>query len=53
MAAATTLTDIGYISVSMVGYDVIDERDVESDEVAGDSSLTTLREEDTNLKQEL
>jgi uncharacterized protein YhfF len=53
MAAATTLTDIGYISVSVVGYDVIDERDVESDEVAGDSSLTTWREEDTNLKQEL
>ena len=28
MAAATTLTDIGYISVSVVGYDVIDERGI-------------------------
>ena len=38
MAAATTLTDIRYISVSVMGYDVIDKRDVESDEIAGDSS---------------
>jgi len=50
MAAATTLTDIRYISVSVVGYDVIDERDVKSDEIAGDSSLTRWREDDTNLK---
>ena len=28
MAAPTTLTDIRYISASVVGYDVIDERDV-------------------------
>ena len=52
-AAATTLTDIGYISVSVVRYDVIDERDVESDEIAGDSRLSTWREDDTNLKQEM
>ena len=53
MAAATTLTDIGYISVSVVGYDVIEERDVESDEIAGDSSSATWCDDDTNLMQEM
>ena len=39
--------------MSVVGCDVIEERDVRSDEVAEDSRLSTWREDDTNLKQEM
>jgi len=48
-----TLTDIRYTSVSVVGCDVIEERDVKSDEIAGNSRFSTRREDDTNLKQEM
>jgi len=39
--------------MSVVGCDVIEERDVESDEIAEDSCLIRWREDDTNLKQEM
>jgi hypothetical protein len=51
--AAPPRSDIRYISVSVVGCDVIEERDVGSDEVAEDSRLSTWHEDDTNLKQEM
>jgi hypothetical protein len=53
MAAPPTLTDIRYMSVSVLGCDVIEERDVECDVVAEDRRLSTWREDDTNLKQEM
>ena len=42
-----------HISVSVVGCDVIEEHDVKSDEIAGNSRFSTWREDDTNLKQEM